>query len=260
MARGYGRSAKAGTGQTLGQAYDFGPQAAQAYLSGDLAREYQAQSSVISKDLPTEVGGGKRSRQVEAQIAGKSAAKKSLGKLREIASANAVGSFLKFAHSKGRGSMATASQGFLTVDPISGYGEGAQAQTEGRLGGWGKHQKRIRRQLGVSRGAPLADAAAALKERTTASFTPGAAMTYRGATGGGDSRAALHQSFQRLKAGASTTAEEGINALSPTFASWRYKQQRSFGNRGQFDYASYRQSASQRKPIDNPQALYYQHG
>lgn len=112
MAEGFGREGVAVGGKggmKKGGVYDFGAKSAGEYLSGGIASQYAQAASTLRSDLssPQDMG-------VPGQLAAKASAKSSIGKLRDLAEANAVGEFTKFAESKGRASQATASQGLVT--------------------------------------------------------------------------------------------------------------------------------------------------
>ena len=112
MAEGYGRAGVAVGGKggmSKGGAYEFGAKSAGEYLSGGLAGEYAGAAGTLRSDI----AGGANPDNV-GQLSAKIGARKSIGKLRDIAQANAVGEFLDFAGTKGRGSQATASQGLVT--------------------------------------------------------------------------------------------------------------------------------------------------
>lgn len=109
---GYGRFGLAvggKGGRSKSGYYDFGAKSAGEYLSGGLASEYAQAASSLRSDI----AGGADAANV-GQLSAKIGARQNIGKLRDIAQANAVGSFLDFAGGKGRGSQATASQGLIT--------------------------------------------------------------------------------------------------------------------------------------------------
>lgn len=213
--KGYGRKGVAVGGKGglgLYASYRYAPQDPGKYLTGSLASEYSGAQATMKKDFPTFSGGDTAaSVGVESQIAAKKKAKKSIGRLRDVAGANAVGSFLDFAQSRGRSSLARAPKGLLTGESY-GPGAGTTAQTEGSLGASQEHQYRLKRGLGLNilsdmSGAERPETATALKDVATAKFLPGGAIDYRGAMGS-DPRAALHQSFERLRGGSSTAKKE----------------------------------------------------
>jgi hypothetical protein len=108
----YGRSGLAVGGKggmSKSGAYEFGAKSAGEYLSGGLAGEYAQASSVLRSDI----AGGANTANI-GQLSAKMGARKNIGKLRDIAQSQAVGEFLDFAGTKGRGSQATASQGLVT--------------------------------------------------------------------------------------------------------------------------------------------------
>ena len=114
----YGRSGVAVGGKggvSLHEAYSYGPKDTSQYLTGGLGAEYASSKSTMNKDLSVyETQTGKGSRETAQQLHAKKKAKQNIGRLREIAGATAVGDFLDFANTKGRGSKARASKGLLT--------------------------------------------------------------------------------------------------------------------------------------------------
>lgn len=115
MAEGYGRGgvATGGKGGTsVGGAYSFGAKSAGDYLSGTLANEYASSTAALSSHLGVNKSGSNASGRVRA----KNRATENIGILRNIAEHNAMGEFMNFAGSMGRGSEAHASQGLVTSE------------------------------------------------------------------------------------------------------------------------------------------------
>jgi hypothetical protein len=205
MASAYGRGGvqTGGTGgTTLHEAYGFKAKDASSYLTGGLANEYSAQKGVLEKDLYSgSIRSKKGQKKVSKQLSAKQAAKGKIGTLRDIASANAVGSFLDFADTKGRGSMATAGKGLITGETYGFGSEGSASQIDYIAGKKGKYKGRIKKALGLGRGSSKESQREAMRGATAAeSFNPGGALSYAGAMGG-DPRGQLHSSFKSLQAG-----------------------------------------------------------
>lgn len=202
MADDYGRGGVQVGGKgglTKSSAYDFSPREAGSYLSGEAAGEYAQASSILRGDLPT-TGKGK---QLAAAVAGKKKAKESVGKLREIAGAQAVGEFLDFAGGMGRGTQTTASRGLLSGES---YAPSDMASYEAQANiGAGKYQKILRKSLGLTAGSKQFRTSIEGKKETTGAlralaateFGGDASLGYSAAMTGSDPRAALYQTFQK---------------------------------------------------------------
>lgn len=188
MANEYGRGGvavggKGGTG--LSSTYEFGPKAAGEYLTGGLAGEYAQASKILREDLKPR-GYGQAS-----QAAAKKSAKSKIGKLRDIAGAQAVGEFIGAASRMGRSSQAKASQGLLT----------GESYTPENMEGFTKaattnYQVVDSRPLAGAIGAPAGGMKQAIENLATTEYGASKPIGYAGAALGTTGAPGLYKKFK----------------------------------------------------------------